>query len=156
MSADADVYDSVQWYKDGEKVQGATGTTYTKESVTLDDAGKYRATFTGSYGTLDTEDALVTINVPDIPVTKVTLDQTSLTLKEEGTATLKATVEPTNATDKKITWKSSDTTVAKVSSSGVVTALKAGTSTITATAKGGSKATCDLVVEAKEDVSEVP
>lgn len=151
LSADADVYDSVQWYKGGVKVSGATGTTYTKENVTLEDAGKYKATFTGSYGTLDTKEATVTINVPDVPVTKVTLDKATLELEVDGTATLKATVEPAKASDKKVTWKSNDATVAKVSTTGVVTALKKGTSTITATAKNGVSASCEVTVKAKAE-----
>lgn len=146
MSADASEYDSVQWFKDGAKITGATGTTFTKENVTLTDAGKYKATFTGGYGTLDTREATVTVNVPNIPVTKVTLSKTSVELEVDGTETLRAEVEPANATDKKITWKSSDATVAKVSTTGVVTALKDGTSTITATSKSGASAECTVTV----------
>lgn len=151
MSADADSYDSVQWYKDGVEIVGATGTTYEKENVTLEDAGKYKAVFKGSYGTLDTKEATVTVVVPEVPVTKVTLDKNTLELDIGGTETLKATVEPANATDKKITWKSGDVSIAKVSTAGLVTAIKDGVVTITATAKGGSKATCEVTVKPKPD-----
>lgn len=148
MSADADVYDSVQWYKDGVAIVGATSTTFTKGNVTLADAGKYKAVFTGEYGTIDTRDATVTVNtVPEVPVTKVELDKATAELDIDGTVTLKATVTPANATDKKVTWKSSKTAVAKVSTTGVVTALIAGDTTITATAKGGASASCEVNVK---------
>lgn len=55
-----------------------------------------------------------------------------------ATVTLKANVTPSGATDKSVTWSSSNDGVAKVSSAGVVTGVKAGTATITATANDGS------------------
>ena len=71
--------------------------------------------------------------------TSVKVAPTSVTLNAGAKKTLKATVAPSNATSKKVTWKSSNTKVAKVSSKGVVTAVKAGTATITATTADGSK-----------------
>ena len=53
--------------------------------------------------------------------------------------TLSVTIEPANATNKTVTWSSSDNTIATVSSGGVVTGLKPGTVTITATTKSGNK-----------------
>lgn len=86
-----------------------------------------------------------------IAVENVTLNKTSATLTEGDTLTLTATVAPTNATNKNMTWKSSDTTVATVSN-GVVTAKKAGTATITVTTADGSKtATCTVTVKAAFD-----
>jgi len=91
----------------------------------------------------------VTVNAASVPVTGVSLNQTSLTLTEGQTQTLTATVSPSNATNKSVTWSSSNTTVATVSSSGVVTAKKAGTATITVTTVDGSKtATCSVTVNA--------
>ena len=82
----------------------------------------------------------------DIPATGVTLDKTTLSLTEGESATLTATVEPENATDKAIVWTSSDNAVATVEN-GVVTAVKAGTATITA-ACGNAKAECTVTVTA--------
>ena len=82
----------------------------------------------------------------DIPATGVTLDKTELSLTEGESATLTATVEPENATDKAIVWTSSDNAVATVEN-GVVTAVKAGTAIITA-ACGSAKAECTVTVTA--------
>ena len=82
----------------------------------------------------------------DVPATGVTLDKTELSLTEGESATLTATVEPENATDKAIVWTSSDNAVATVEN-GVVTAVKAGTATITA-ACGSAKAECTVTVTA--------
>ena len=66
-----------------------------------------------------------------VAVTGVTLAKTTATVYVGETLSLKATVAPSDATDQTVTWKSSNKAVAKVSSKGVVTALKAGTATIT-------------------------
>lgn len=80
-----------------------------------------------------------------IAVTSVELDKTELTLKPEETATLDATVKPDNATDKTVTWTSSDPEIATVDETGKVTAVKIGKATITA--KAGEKTTeCKVTV----------
>ena len=92
--------------------------------------------------------AVCTITVKQ-PVTKITLSKTSASVLKGNKLTLTATVAPSNAANKNVTWKSSDTAVATVSSSGVVTAKTVGTATITCTAKDGSgvKATCKVTVK---------
>lgn len=83
------------------------------------------------------------------PVTGVTLDKTSQALVVGGTVELVATVAPDSATNKAVTWTSSDSTVAEVSAAGKVTAKKAGTATITVTTEdGGKSATCAITVSA--------
>ncbi len=82
-------------------------------------------------------------------VTSVSLNKTTLTLTSAGqTSQLTATVSPTNATNKSVTWTSSNTSVASVDANGLVTAKATGTATITATAADGSgkKATCTVTV----------
>lgn len=85
-----------------------------------------------------------------VAVTEVRLDKSATTLVEGDTEELMATVMPENATDKGIEWKSSDESVATVSQTGLVTALKEGSSAITViTNDGGFKATCDVTVNKK-------
>ena len=79
----------------------------------------------------------------------MSLDKTSMTLTVGETQTLTATVAPDNAQDKSVTWSSSDATVATVDQDGKVTAVKAGTATITVTTTdGGKTATCAVTVQA--------
>ena len=89
--------------------------------------------------------------LPTVPVavTGVTLDQATMTLTAGGaTGTLVETVAPADATDKTVTWSSSDEAVATVAN-GTVTPLTEGTTTITVTAVDGSlTATCEVTVEA--------
>lgn len=83
-----------------------------------------------------------------VAVTGVSLNKSSTSIKVGKTETLVATVAPSNASDKSVTWSSSDTTVATVSN-GTVTGVKAGSATITVTTTDGNKtATCDVTVTA--------
>lgn len=79
-------------------------------------------------------------------VTSVTLNKTTLSLDAGKTGKLYTTVLPASATDKSITWSSSKPDVASVSSNGTVTAKKAGTAVITATATNGKSASCTVTV----------
>lgn len=88
------------------------------------------------------------------PVTSVKLNKKLVTLKVKGNSkqkivTLKATVNPKNANNKAVSWKSSNSRIVTVNSKGKVTAKKKGTCYITATAKDGSKksAKCKVVVK---------
>lgn len=85
------------------------------------------------------------------PATSIKLDKTSVSMHAGETVTLKATVTPSNTTDK-VTWTSSDATVASVNN-GVVTARYGGTSTITAKA-GSYTATCTVKISQHDFVSE--
>lgn len=83
----------------------------------------------------------------DVSVTGVTLNKTTLKLGKGTSETLTATVAPTNATNKKVTWTSSDPAVATVDASGKVTGVANGTATITVTTEdGGHTATCAVEV----------
>ena len=77
----------------------------------------------------------------------VKLNKTKVTLEKGKTVTLKATVTPSTLTDKSVTWKSSNTAIATVSTAGKVKGVKAGTATITCTSKAtGLSATCKVTV----------
>ena len=113
--------------------------------VTAKSAGS--ATITAKISTFSAT-CTVTVTDPYVKVTSVTLDKTSLELIEGDAAQLTATVAPDNATDKTVTWKSSDTKVATVSASGEVAAIAEGKATITATA-GDVSASCEVAVAKK-------
>lgn len=82
-----------------------------------------------------------------VRVTKVSLNKTELKLKEGATETLIATVTPDNADDKTVTWNSDHPEVATVDANGKVTAVRAGSCTITVkTNDGGKTATCEVIV----------
>lgn len=85
------------------------------------------------------------ISVPAVPATSVTLDATAATMYPGDTKNLKTTIAPTNSTDE-ITWTSSNKSVAIVNN-GRITALQAGTATITAKANDTVSATCTVTVK---------
>ncbi len=89
----------------------------------------------------------------DVAVTSVTVSQAKGYLEKNGTLHLEASVKPDNATNKTVTWASSNSAVATVSSTGQVTAKAPGTAQITATA-GGKTANCAITVfESATDLS---
>ncbi|MDE7452588.1 MAG: Ig-like domain-containing protein, partial [Paramuribaculum sp.] len=79
----------------------------------------------------------------------IEMELADVELTEGESTTLKAIITPENATEKSVTWSSSDSSVASVDASGLVTALKAGTATITATTSNGLTASCTVTVKAK-------
>lgn len=86
------------------------------------------------------------------PVTGVSLDKETLSLETGKTATLKATVAPTDATNKAVKWASDNAGVATVDNAGKVIAVKAGTANVTATSDdGGKTAEAKVTVTAKPD-----
>jgi len=96
-----------------------------------------------------TAECKVTVKAKVYAVTGVSLNKSSLELTEGNSETLTATIAPDNATNKKVTWSSSNSSVATVSE-GKITAVKAGTATITVkTEDGGKTAECKVTVKAK-------
>ena len=86
-----------------------------------------------------------------VPVTGVSLDESSITLDVGGNQTLTATVTPEDATNKKVRWSSDNEAVATVSEDGVVTAVAGGTAVITATTHDGLfTASCTVTVNAPD------
>lgn len=88
--------------------------------------------------------------LPAGPPTGVTLDQDQVNLKVGGTYLLEAFVGPDNASDKRVTWSSSDTRVATVDNHGLVTVIGPGIATITAkTVVGNFTASCTIKVDSE-------
>lgn len=82
-----------------------------------------------------------------VHVTGVTLNKNSMSLNSGSSETLVATVSPSNADDKSVTWSSNNTSVATVNSSGLVSAVTSGSATITVTTTdGGYTAQCSVSV----------
>ncbi len=121
---------SGQWDNNGNKNYTASGANVVVEN-----------------GTVGSVAPCVTV----VPVSSVAISGGNFELKEGASKQLSATVAPSNATDRAVSWKSSDTSVATVDASGKVTAVKAGTAAITATA-GGKSASVSVTVKGEDPV----
>lgn len=155
-----------QWTKDGEAPQISIDATVSGswyENVSTSEDGQ---SFIGIDGAKWTdisadggnENCRIKAYTDDvvIKVSKIALNKTGATLMKNETLDLKATVTTSNAANKAVTWKSSNTKVATVNSRGKVTAKSPGTATITCTAKDGSgkKATCKITVRKYTEIEE--
>ena len=133
----------VTWKSSNEKV------------ATVDQSGNVKAVANGEATiTVTTKDGgktatcTVTVNENEqnVPVSGVSISGNT-EINEGATTQLKATVTPENATNKNVTWESSNTEVATVNSDGLVTGVKEGTATITVKADGGKTASCTVTVK---------
>ena len=89
-----------------------------------------------------------------IHVTGITLNESSISIIKDNTFELEATVTPNDATDKSVTWSSSNENVATVDSNGVVSGVASGDATITVTTvDGGLTAQCSVSVANERDYS---
>ena len=145
------LYKGEELLTSGEKQGDTASVTITDlDSNTTYPKGTYQVAFENESG----ESAKV--DVPEfktkpINVTGVTLDKSTLSLEEGATGNLVATVAPSTASDKTVTFASSDEAIATVDNKGKVTAVKAGNADITVTTKDGNKtAKCTLTVTAKQ------
>jgi hypothetical protein len=92
------------------------------------------------------DDILIMTGTTD--ATGVSLNKSTLSLKEGETEQLAAIITPSNATNQVVAWKSDDTSVATVDDGGIVTAVTVGEAIITATTEDGNyKASCEVTVE---------
>ena len=125
-------------------------------AITAEKAGKfyvwYKISDSEYYELTPTKLDEVTVTI--VPVNEITLNEDNLELTVGSTVTLKATVTPDNATYPSVTWTSDKESVATVEN-GVITAVSAGTATITANA-GGKSATCTVTVKAKNNSGYIP
>ena len=125
--------------------------------ATVDDTGKVTGIKAGTANvtvkTVDggkTASSKVTVTDPVVHPTGVSLDKTTADATVGDTVQLTATVAPSNANSKAVTWSSSDETLATVDNTGKVTAKANGSATITVTTTDGSKtATCVITIADK-------
>ena len=137
---------SVTW----SSSDNSTATVSSEGVVTAIKAGT--ATITATTNDGSNLKATCTVKVSIMPVSSITLNLTEKTLEEGETVNLTATVQPANASNKTLTWSSSDESVATVNANGTVTAIKAGTATITVKATDGSNASASCTVTVKASV----
>ena len=118
--------------------------------ASVDSGGKVSAKAPGTAiitaKTINNLTATCTVKVTGSLPTSVKLSPTEKDLIVGGSVTIKATISPSNATNKTVTWSSSKSSVASVSSAGKVTAKAPGTATITAKTSNGKTATCKVTV----------
>ncbi|MBE8725042.1 Ig-like domain-containing protein [Flavobacterium hungaricum] len=124
--------------------QNVTWTSSNTAVATVNSSGLVTAVTAGTTTiTVKTVDgnktATSTIMVAAIPVASVSVSPTTASLYAGNTQQLSVTIAPANATNKNVTWSSNNTAVATVNSAGLVTAVSAGTATITATTQDGNK-----------------
>lgn len=124
-------------------VVNVTSDSFTINTYDVNTGDKIDNSFTITKKAEDKKDDTTKDNVA---VKSIKLNKTKVTLSKGKKVKLKETVAPSNATDKNVTFTSSNTKVATVNAKGVVTAKKAGKATITAKA-GTKKATCKIVVK---------
>ena len=130
-------------------IVGANLAIYTAEATKIEMNGyQYRCIIKGDSGSVTSNVFLLIVNVA---VDNIKLNKTATVMNVGDTETLTVTVEPANATNKTVTWSSSNTDVATVDESGKVTAIGKGTTLITATANddSGVQATCTVTVRKK-------
>lgn len=141
------------WYKGADWATASaspsigSAATFTKNSCVSGDAGTYWCNISNGSGCDVQVSKTITVSAAAVPVTGVTLDENAISIAEHGgTQTLTATVAPNDASNKSVTWTTSDAEVATVVN-GVVTGVVAGSATITVTtADGGYTATCTVTV----------
>ena len=136
---------TVEWESDDESVATVSSAGVVSGVAT----GTAKITAKSSDDASIKAECVVTVTAP-IAVTGVSLNKDAMDLYFGDTETLVANFAPANATNKTVTWESDDTSVATVSSDGLVTAVGEGTCTITVTTDdGGFTATCDVTVSVR-------
>jgi uncharacterized protein YjdB len=148
-------YIYVLWAKQtGDNTESGTATysfpaAMNVKTMTMYSWDQKESTASGKSINLTGSPVFVKVSATVVSVIGVRLNKTSTSLTTNQSETLTATVAPSNATNKNVTWASSNTTIATVSSSGSVTAKAAGSTTITVrTADGSKTATCTVTVSA--------
>lgn len=146
-------------YKDDEVIASAERGENGKANATIGglDAdteyseGTYQIAFSNDNGESDKKD-VPGFRTNPIKVTGVSLDKESLTLKVGDAETVKATVSPSTASDKSVSYASSNKDVVVVDEDGEITSVSDGTADIEVTTNDGNKKdTCEVTVEIEEE-----
>ncbi len=138
---------NVTWSSDNEAVATVTQGGFV-QSVSIGTANITVTTEDGSHT------AACVVTVSPIPADGVTLNKTSVTLYEGASTILKATVSPNTAANKNVTWTSNNPSAVTVDTNGMITAVAAGSATITVTTEsGGHTDTCTVTVSTLSPVT---
>ena len=133
------------------KADGTSPRAYEEYTYTFDVTDFYQKLLQGTFYVVAYDYAMnqcaYRVTLPENAVTKITLDQTAVTLPQKGYVQLNATVTPDDATDQNLVWSSSDSSVAEVKN-GIVAAKAPGTATITVKSSvwPDVKAQCQITV----------
>ncbi|MEB6231391.1 Ig-like domain-containing protein [Mammaliicoccus sciuri] len=151
--------DTLKVYKGDDVVGTAERQEDGKAKVTIDGleantdypAGTYKVSFSNENGESEKVD-VPSFKTKSISVTGVTISPKTVSIDVGGTTKLDSTVAPSTATNKSVSYKSSDAAVATVSSNGTVTGVSEGEVTITVTTQDGNKTdTATVTVNAIEE-----
>ena len=142
------------WSVDGDAIFSITAKSQTQCTIRAYKVGTSRLKYSYSYydSNYNYKSGIaywtIKVEAATVLVTNITLNKTSTTIGVGDTQQLTATVSPSDATNKNVSWTSSNTSIATVSSSGLVTAKSNGSATITCKANdgGGKQATCAVTV----------
>lgn len=134
--------------------QTTVSTTNTTLSSTVESSTEPSSSTTES-STIESSTEPTTTEPTEVKVSSIKLNDTSKTLYNGKSTTLKATVFPINATNKSLTWKSSNTKVATVDKNGKVKALKVGNAIITATSTDGSNVSAQCKIKVVQRVTKI-
>ena len=131
---------SITWSTSDDEVAGVSDGVVTGISA---GSATITATAVSENGTIQ---ATANVIVHNIAVTGVSLDKTTASISQNGTVALTPTISPSNATNKNLSWSTSDNSVATVNG-GTVTGISAGTAIITVTTEDSNKtASCTVTV----------
>lgn len=115
-------------------------------------AGKVTVTVTSKENTTQPKTAKINVTV-DQPVRGISLSAASIDIGKGKTMPLTATVTPSDATNKQVTWTSADPKIASVAANGTVRGVGTGTTTVTCTAKDGSGASASVKVTVTQQIT---
>lgn len=141
---------AIKWMRGNQVIEGASGTSY---KLTKLDVG-YQITAVVSAENLNGTLSAATqekVTPQEVFAAKVRLNKSELSIKKGKKYTFKTSVEPSDTTNKKLTWKSSNTSILTVDKNGKMTAKKSGRATVTVTAVNGIKASCKVTVTQSVD-----
>ena len=135
----------IQWDTSDPTIATVTPSSDDSKTATVTYLKVGRVRITAQIKTAPSKVAFCVLDI-QTGVSSITIDPESITMKVGEERQIHATVEPEDATDRSLTWESSDTSVATVNEYGLVTGIKAGTTVITITASNGERRQCSVTV----------